>query len=767
MRGLPWAESRKVVRCLFFSTDCPSHQFVDVESRRPLDETHHVDCLDTEDWVPNQIWHGVIHDASNNRMVIRRDVLFDGRHCNVTYTCIFRRPHGKNGNLNRAVMALLDHGVEWYDNMLVIAQRESGRVVDMDDERESWFAICFREHMAGQSVDHTFPRPVPVPRCFHKKMKEPTRDSECPGTSTLPIELLWQVVGEASVDSWLTAIAGRGLMRRVVIHVLREKALHDSHGFVFGSVPFSIIFAVTSTPVQLDIAVGPRRTKALIDLFHLLGYESEVARFAPDGCRTAWLLRRGELTIKIHESQVENALTVPIFYTPIAQEKIVLVDRLSSQPFPGDAEIRASVDGNGLPGECGPYCSRKHWTVSSMSGVDRHCAVGDRSKLPVKDGQIVRDLLVLGPPGSETPSLDALYTQQLLMLAELAQYERSRCGLPSLNERDGPSNLIATALHVRLPPKYEPLDPDVRCRAPTEAAMTGIVYENQCLSDYKTEDFEIHTDKLVQQPIYDENRRLVRPWDQYRSLRPGTVVLVTGVLQAYRAEDDISWSFFMSTKSSTTLDVSEWLPSVSKSAGYINLARYTHYFDGHGGREYCAYYEPRNLVNVPSQSMAHVMGDKRDLYPWFGSVLVVGVQQGTICTIDIDEWPSIMACLKRCIRSELRIDTIGKHVAIDALWAMLQCKGGGVVGAVALAVWESRSTLPIRTLELSIPKGTLHSVENWFADKGYSAYHQEVPSEVSDVVEAQKALLFGKVSLHSVPVVKTNASVEQRHFDRE
>ncbi len=63
--------------------------------------------------------------------------------------------------------------------------------------------------------------------------------------------------------------------------------------------------------------------------------------------------------------------------------------------------------------------------------------------------------------------------------------------------------------------------------------MVGIKYDNGWLSDYREEDFEAHARKLVQLPIYDEDRRLVRPWDQYHALRPGTIVLVTGKLKVY------------------------------------------------------------------------------------------------------------------------------------------------------------------------------------------------------------------------------------------
>lgn len=96
-----------------------------------------------------------------------------------------------------------------------------------------------------------------------------------------------------------------------------------------------------------------------------------------------------------------------------------------------------------------------------------------------------------------------------------------------------------------------------------------------------------------------------------------------------------------------TQDVSEWLQSFSKPSGYLNLARYTHYFIDANGREFCVYYEPRNLAHVANRTIAHIMGEEAELYPWFGNILVVGVHLGVIRGVGVGEWPSIMACLQR------------------------------------------------------------------------------------------------------------------------
>ncbi len=169
--------------------------------------------------------------------------------------------------------------------------------------------------MAGQAVDHNFPRIETVPTCLHVKVGEPKDGRDCPGSSRLPIEIMWRIAREASVDCWLTAVAGKGLMRRVVHHVLRErvvstltlfcprdrlpdlfKTLQDTHGFIFGDVPFSILFRRTSSPNQMNIAVGHGRAEATIDLLLRLGFVSERARVTVDGCNSVWPFRRGDVS---------------------------------------------------------------------------------------------------------------------------------------------------------------------------------------------------------------------------------------------------------------------------------------------------------------------------------------------------------------------------------------------------------------------------------------------------------------------------------------
>ncbi len=106
------------------------------------------------------------------------------------------------------------------------------------------------------------------------------------------------------------------------------------------------------------------------------------------------------------------------------------------------------------------------------------------------------------------------------------------------------------------------------------------------------------------------------------------------------------------------------------------------------------------------------------------------------------------------VRTELRrrFETYMKNilaptVTADALWLMLECEGAGVVGNVALAVWEPGCSMAARCLELSIPAHHVQSTEEWFLARGYSSEPMSVPSEVADVVQSQKLLVCSTVSL--------------------
>lgn len=110
--------------------------------------------------------------------------------------------------------------------------------------------------------------------------------------------------------------------------------------------------------------------------------------------------------------------------------------------------------------------------------------------------------------------------------------------------------------------------------------------------------------------------------------------------------------------------------------------------------------------------------------------------------------------LASTVRTELRArfaiatrPLLASTVTTDALWLMLEAQGGGVIGTVALSVWDPSILLPIHSLELSLPDGGLQSVEKWLTDRGYTGNIEQVPSEVGDVVKNQKLMVCGKVSL--------------------
>lgn len=139
----------------------------------------------------------------------------------------------------------------------------------------------------------------------------------------------------------------------------------------------------------------------------------------------------------------------------------------------------------------------------------------------------------------------------------------------------------------------------------------------------------------------------------------------------------------------------------------------------------------------------------------------------------VDLWPCIiehcdartLVCLLRVsahlagmVRTELRSrfthftkPLLASTVTIDALWLMLDSQGGGVVGKHALAVWNTPNSLPLHSLELSLPVGRLQSAEAWFVRRGYTSATMEVSSEAADVVKNQKCMTNGTVSPFPFP----------------
>ncbi|KAJ8693805.1 hypothetical protein PTI98_008762 [Pleurotus ostreatus] len=287
--------SRRVVRCLWFSVACREPRIVDVETQRPTSETHNVDCLATEDWVRPQKWYGVVHDATENRIVVAVDAVASKACAHKTmYTCIFRRPHERNGALNTAVMQYLPPSEAWYDNMLVVAQKEEGGLLDMNHDMQVEFLLAFTRAMSKITINSSFPVEAPVTPCVHVRIPSVTSATDHKGDSRLPIELWEKVLAEAPMATWMAAIKGKGLLRRAVHQLLHRQvvsglskfwptealprlfqALSDAKGLIFGDVPFNILFGQALTVDRLDIAVPLASFREVHALILLFGYDLE------------------------------------------------------------------------------------------------------------------------------------------------------------------------------------------------------------------------------------------------------------------------------------------------------------------------------------------------------------------------------------------------------------------------------------------------------------------------------------------------------------
>ncbi|KAF4586266.1 hypothetical protein EYR38_010541 [Pleurotus pulmonarius] len=728
---LAWSETfnhriRTIVKCLLYSTEHAHPLIINVEGRRPDLAKDHIDWLETENWVPSQVIPAVVHDTSEDRWVIRASDDDADVSSDIRFTCLFNRPADKTGVQNVAVMSLLQSGMEWYNNLLVVAHRGNGRPVDVSDDIRDLFSTTFRERMKWTVVDSTFPAEEPPSQCVHTRIAVKVDDVEWPGTSLFSNELLTSIVTETSPTAWLSAISGKGMMRRIVHQVLRKRTIHaltnfftkdrlpdlfwhlqNVNGFIFGDVPFSVLFGACMNSNRVDIAVARGRAEVIIDFIIRSGYDSQDAGRRPDGCYSVWLFKHAsvrtpplrypslptgflkkENTVKVHECWENNALSVVMythlssamtvmtastiysFYTPISLAGIVILDRLPS-PIAATVPLRASVDGDLLEQECSIYCPAKPRTLSSSVGLDlftwggldleqtscaceasafsaplrwvlsrsgrclnancgfynsvvdvpfpggfvqrdfdwlcskadrllahiplaqlvatadlglhfirgaanasgvseyedpvgrgwkavyvgrilpsskgsKHCARGDCSELPIKDKEMVRDLLMLGRPGPEVPTLDALYLAQVSKLRAMTMAECLHAGLSmSGNWPYTVPSAMGEQLHIRLPPKYIDFPSWTETKSPTDVAIVGTRYNNSLLPDYNGQDFVSSEDGLVQQPIFDEHMRLIRPWDQYDVLRPGTIVLVNAKLYSHTHASFINWSFLM------------------------------------------------------------------------------------------------------------------------------------------------------------------------------------------------------------------------------
>ncbi|KAF4602933.1 hypothetical protein EYR38_003337 [Pleurotus pulmonarius] len=104
---------------------------------------------------------------------------------------------------------------------------------------------------------------------------------------------------------------------------------------------------------------------------------------------------------------------------------------------------------------------------------------------------------------------------------------------------------INELIHVVMPPKY--MNPDMPTFIPSIAdeEAVGRLHDSTLLPDYKESLFKDPNNRVVQQAIYDVDQSLVRPWDQYQALRPGTIVLVTAALQRINNHNLTQWRLEM------------------------------------------------------------------------------------------------------------------------------------------------------------------------------------------------------------------------------
>jgi hypothetical protein len=61
-------------------------------------------------------------------------------------------------------------------------------------------------------------------------------------------------------------------------------------------------------------------------------------------------------------------------------------------------------------------------------------------------------------------------------------------------------------------------------------AEHGAFYSLESLPDHRGSYFQQKNAKLVQQDIWDEDNKLIPPWEMYDKLRIGTIILVDSTL---------------------------------------------------------------------------------------------------------------------------------------------------------------------------------------------------------------------------------------------
>lgn len=74
---------------------------------------------------------------------------------------------------------------------------------------------------------------------------------------------------------------------------------------------------------------------------------------------------------------------------------------------------------------------------------------------------------------------------------------------------------------------------------------------------------------------------------------------------------------------------------------------------------------------------------------------------------------------------------------------MIEATGAGVIGSLALAVWQPLNMTPIRTIEIAVPTHKIATVERWFQTRGYQTNNIDIRADAHDVVKSVRLMSYG------------------------
>ncbi|TFK58969.1 hypothetical protein BDN72DRAFT_865536 [Pluteus cervinus] len=160
----------------------------------------------------------------------------------------------------------------------------------------------------------------------------------------------------------------------------------------------------------------------------------------------------------------------------------------------------------------------------------------------ITDESRIRDIYALRRP-SEGPELQELYDRQVATLNEIRMHGLEREELDDRNTLvedwtrlpDIHSHEIIL-IHSKL--KFKRIQPSTfledvdRLTRPQDdqQLQVGRPYPAEVLPDYDKKIFAVHTSKLIQQDIKDNQGKLVPPWQNKAFLHPGAMLIVEGTL---------------------------------------------------------------------------------------------------------------------------------------------------------------------------------------------------------------------------------------------